>query len=171
MENKVIATIKNRVSCRAYTTKKVPLSKLKIIAESGMMAPSGRNRQVANILVLKSKNAVEKLRKLSLDVYGHDCFYGANTMILVHGPKNEAHCIQDCSCILENMFIAATALKINSCWINQAEDLLNSKNGEKVRKYLNIPTENIVVGTCILGYSSEENIPVKPRKDNFIKIV
>ena len=135
MDNKVVSTIKNRVSCRNYSSKKVPLNKLKTIAECGMMAPSDMNKQIANILVLKSKNVIEKLRKLSLDVLGNDCFYGANNMIIVYGPKDNPFTLQDCSCILENMFIDASSLKINSCWINQVDKLLNDPKGKKVKKF------------------------------------
>lgn len=58
MENKTIKIIKNRVSCRNYVDKRVPLSKLKLIAEAGMMAPSARNEQIANILILKDSKKV-----------------------------------------------------------------------------------------------------------------
>ena len=172
MENKVISTIKNRVSCRSYSSKRVPLSKIKMIAECGMMAPSARNQQIANILVLKSKKAVEKVRKLSLEVFKHDCFYGANTMIMVYGPKEQRFTVHDCSCILENMFIAASSLKINSCWINQVEELFETANGKKVKKSLGLPDDAMVVGTCILGYSLDpKSLAVKSRKDDFIKII
>lgn len=172
MENKVIQTIKNRVSCRSYTTKKVPLSKVKQIVECGKMAPSAMNRQIANILVLRSKEYVEKLRKLAIETFDKDVFYGANTMVLVYAPKDDLRCFQDCSCILENMFIAATSLNVNSCWINQVNEILNTKNGMKFKKQLGIYENAYIVGTCILGYCADKNkLVVKERKEDFIKIL
>lgn len=172
MENKVITTIKNRVSCRSFTTKKVSINKVNAIVECGKMAPSAMNKQIANILVLRRKKFVEKLRKLSLDVYNHDCFYGANTMILVYGPEDNAFTKQDCSCILENMFIAASSLNVGSCWINQVNDLLKTPKGLKVKKALGLNDDILVVGTCILGIASPEaKLEIKPRKDNFVKIL
>ena len=44
MENKVIKTIKSRVSCRSYNDKKVELSKVRQIVECGVMAPTARNQ-------------------------------------------------------------------------------------------------------------------------------
>ena len=59
MENKVIKTIKSRVSCKSYSSKKVALSKVMQIVECGKNAPTAMNRQIANILVLRSKKYVE----------------------------------------------------------------------------------------------------------------
>lgn len=170
MENKTIKVIKSRVSCKSYDDKKISLSKIQQIAECGKLAPTARNEQIANILVVKDKRNVEKLKDLSMELFSRDCFYGASTLILVHAPKDNKFCIQDCTCVLENMFIAATALGVGSCWINQVDDLLNSENGQKVKKSLGIPKENRVVGTCILGYPSIGYTPKpKERKADFIK--
>ena len=172
MENKVIQSIKSRVSCRAYSEKKVPLKKVLQIAEAGKFAPSGMNRQIANIYVVNSKRLVEKLRKLCLEVANRDCMYGAKTIILVAGPRGDRFTFQDCSCVLENMFVAAQALKINSCWINQFDDLFQTKQGLKVKKALGISNEFQIVGSCALGYAKDGETPApKERKADFIKIL
>ena len=172
MENKVLRTIKNRVSCRAYSEKKVSLKKTLEIAEAGKYAPSGMNRQIANIYVVNSKRYVEKLRTLSVEVLGRDCMYGAKTIILVAGPDEDAFTFQDCSCVLENMFVAANALNIASCWINQFNELFKSKNGLKLKKALGIPEDHRVVGSCVLGYPKEgTTLAVKERKEDFIKVI
>ena len=172
MSNKTIDIIKNRVSCRSYSDKKVSLNKVMEIAEAGKFAPSGMNRQIANIYVVNSKRYVEKLRTLSLNIRGKDCMYGAKTIILVAGPREDRFTFQDCSCILENMFVAANALKIASCWINQFDEFFETKEGMKVKKSLGIPEEFRVVGSCALGYPSDGAFPAsKPRKDDFVKVL
>ena len=172
MANKTIENIKNRVSCRSYSDRKVSLKKALEIAEAGKYAPSAINRQIANIYVVNSKRNVEKLRQLSLKIREKDCMYGAKTIILVAGPKDDKFTYQDCSCILENMFVAAKALGIASCWINQFEDFFNTNDGLKVKKSLGIPEDFCVVGSCILGYPSEGTmLSVKPRKEDFIKVL
>ena len=169
MENKVIRTIKNRVSCRNYGDRKVSLKKVLEIAEAGKFAPSGMNRQIANIYVVNSKRNVEKLRKLSIETINRDCMYGAKTIILVAGPRDDRFTYQDCSCILENMFVAANALGINSCWINQFDELFQTKNGLKVKKVLGIPEDSQIVGSCALGYVKDNVvIEAKPRNEDFI---
>ena len=172
MANKTIENIKNRVSCRSYSDKKVPIKKVMEIAEAGKFAPSAVNRQIANIYVVNSKRNVEKLRNLSLKIRGKDCMYGAKTIILVTGPKEDRFTYQDCSCILENMFVAAKALNIASCWINQFNDFFETNDGKKVKKSFGIPDDSIVVGSCILGYPSNgAQLSVKPRKEDFIKVL
>ena len=172
MENKVLKTIKSRVSCRSYSEKKVSLKKAMMVAEAGKFAPSGMNRQIANIYVINSKRNVEKLRRLSLEIRNKDCMYGAKTIILVAGPRDDRFTYQDCSCILENMFMAAHSLNLASCWINQFDEFFQTNNGLKVKKSLGIPEDFMVVGSCILGYPAENAVlAVKDRKEDFIKVL
>ena len=125
-----------------------------------------------DIYVVNSKRYVEKLRALSLKELNRDCMYGARTIILVAGPRDDFFTPQDCSCVLENMFVAANALKIASCWINQFDDLFQSKDGLKIKKSLGIPEDYRIVGSCALGYPSDGNFPpVKKRKDDFVKVL
>lgn len=171
MDNKVIRTIKSRVSTRKYSNKKVPLKKLEQVLEAGKYAPSAVNRQICSILAIRKKSLVEALRKLSYEVREKDCYYGANTMILVYGPREDRFVIQDSACILENMFIAAESMNLSTCWINQTDELLNTPNGLKLRKKLGLTPEDYIVGTCILGYVDGDKPQTKPRKENFIKIL
>ena len=172
MENKVLKTIKSRVSCRSYRDKKVSLKKAMMVAEAGKFAPSGMNRQIANIYVINSKRYVEKLRRLSFEIREKDCMYGAKTIILVAGPRDDRFTYQDCSCVLENMFVAAHSLNLGSCWINQFDEFFQTKNGLKVKKALGIPEDFMVVGSCALGYPAENaKLEVKNRKEDFIKVL
>lgn len=172
MANKFIRLIKSRVSCREYSDKRVPAKKVLAVAEAGKYAPSGRNRQIANIYVVKSKPNVEKLRKLSFELLDRDCMHGVQAIILVAGPSEDDFTDKDCSCILENMFLAAHSLGLGSCWINQFDSLLRSKNGLKVKKTLGIPDNFKVVGGCALGYVKDNvSLEVKERKADFIKIL
>ena len=172
MSNKTIEIIKKRVSCRNYSDKKVSLKKALEIAEAGKFAPSGMNRQIANIYLINSKRYVEKLRALSIKTLGRDCMYGAKTIILVGGPREDRFTPQDCSCVLENMFVAANALKIASCWINQFDELFQNKDGLKVKKSLGIPEDIRIIGSCILGYPKDGAFPEpKARKEDFIKVL
>ncbi len=172
MENKTLKLIKSRVSCRAYSEKKVSKNKVLAVAEAGKFAPSGKNRQIANIYVVNSKRNVEKLRRLSISELNRDCMYGAQTILLVAGPRGDQFTYQDCSCILENMFLAAHALNLNTCWINQFDELFKTKNGLKVKKSLGIPEDSMIVGSCALGYAAENaTLAVKDRKEDFIKVL
>ena len=110
MENKTIKLIKSRVSCRAYSDKKVSLKKALEVAEAGKFAPSAKNRQIANVYVVNSKRYVEKLRTLSLNEQNRDCMYGAKTIILVGAPREDMFTDKDCSCILEKSRLRLSTL-------------------------------------------------------------
>lgn len=171
MENKVIKTIKSRVSTRSYTDKKVPLKKLEAILDAGKSAPSGMNRQICSILAIRKKSYIEAFRKISIEEREHDCYYGASTLILVYGPRDDRFTIQDASCILENMFIASEALGLGSCWINRSDEYLNTPNGKKLRKKLGLKESDFVVGTCIVGYINGDKPEVKPRREDLVRII
>ena len=172
MENKTINLIKSRVSCRSYDERKISTAKALQVAEAGKFAPSGMNRQIINIYLVNSKRFVEKLRKLSLDLLNRDCLYGAKTVLLVAGPRDDRFTDLDGACALENMFLAAHAIKIQSCWVNQFDELLSSKEGLKIKKALGIPEDRRIVGSCILGYAKDpSSLKSKERKEDFIKIL
>ena len=171
MANRVIEAIRTRVSCREYDERKVSLGKLNQILEAGKMAPSAMNRQIATITCVRTKAKVEQLRELSREVQNRECMYGANTIVLVHGPRDDRFTVQDCSCVLENIFLAAHALKIQSCWINQFDDLFETAKGKRIKARLGIPEEDRIVGSAILGYAKHpEKLECKARKEDFIRI-
>lgn len=168
---KVIDTIKNRVSCRSFSNKTVSVKKLKDILLAGQSAPSAMNRQIAKITAVRRSSKVEALRELGKLLDNRDVMYGAKTFVLVHAPREDRFCIQDCSCVLENIFIAAASLKIDSCWINQFDVLLSSEEGRKLRKKLGIPEEDMIVGSAALGYRNEGvEIAVKDKSNIKIEI-
>lgn len=171
MENKVIRTIKSRVSTRNYANKRVPIKKLEQVLEAGKLAPSGMNRQICSILALRKKTYVETLRKLAQEVRGKDSFYGASTLILVYGPRDDKFTVQDASCILENMFIATESLGLGSCWIDCVDELLNTPTGLKLRKKLGLTENDYVVGTCIVGYIAGDKPQPKPRREDLVRIL
>lgn len=164
MANKVIEVIKNRVSCREYTDNKVSLKKLELILEAGKSAPSACNRQIADITAVRKSSNILKIRDLSKRLMNRDVMYGASTIVLVHAPREDNFTAQDCSCIIENLMVAAAALKIDSCWINQFDELLGAEEGKKLRKTLGIPEDHRIVGSVALGYRKEGTvIPVKAK--------
>lgn len=168
---KVIDTIKNRVSCRSFSNKTVSVKKLNEILLAGQSAPSAMNRQIAKITAVRRSSKVEALRELGKLLDNRDVMYGAKTIVLVHAPREDRFCIQDCSCVLENIFIAAASLKIDSCWINQFDVLLSSEEGRKLRKKLGIPEEDMIVGSAALGYRNEGmEIAVKDKSNIKIEI-
>ena len=171
MKNKTIDVIKNRVSCRDYSDKKVSLKKLQLILEAGRSAPSACNRQIADITAVRKTSNISKIRDLSKKLMNRDVMYGASTIVLVHAPREDAFCAQDCSCIIENIMVAATALKIDSCWINQFDELLSKEEAKKLRKTLGIPEDHRIVGSVALGYRKEGIVIAVKAKDGINVVI
>ena len=64
-----------------------------------------------------------------------------------------------------NMFLAAHAIGLGACWINQ----LGRENCEKVRDLLTeagVPETDTVYACCALGYPDAPPAPRKPRSDS-----
>ena len=48
-----------------------------------------------------------------------DCHYGAPALVLVTNQESNICALQDAACAMENMMLAASAVGVGSCWINQ----------------------------------------------------
>lgn len=169
MANKVINTILSRTSCRAFSDKSVPLGKIKEITEAGKYAPSGMNRQICNILVVRKKSLLNEIKETAIKDFNKEPTYDAPVLIIVYGPKDDHFTFLDGSCVIENMLIAATSLNLGSCWIHAMKDLI--PNNPKLMKKLGLDDTCQIVGSIALGYRASDEIKVKPRKDDFVKII
>ena len=73
--------LESRYSCHAFTHHPVSEAKLEMILDAGRMAPSAANNQPTRIWVVKSEDALARLRQV------HPC-YGAPVVLIV-GCRNE----------------------------------------------------------------------------------
>ena len=170
--NQTIETIKSRRSCKNFTNEKVPSHLVKEILLAGTKAPSALNRQSASIICVENDEVVEDLRKKLIEFVGRDPFYGARTVAIVVANKNTKCPIQDGSCVLENMFIAATSLGIGTCWINCLHDYFATEEGHNFKKdFLKLDDDQLTVGTCAIGYAKDGFIPEKPKKEDYIRVI
>ncbi len=170
--NQTIETINKRRSCKAFLDKKVPSDIVKEILDAGTKAPSALNKQSASIICIENEDVLNDLRNKLKDFIGKDPLYGARTIAIVVADKNSRCPIQDGSCVLENMFIAATSLGIDTCWINCLHDYFATEEGNNFKKnVLKLSDDQITIGTCAIGYRSNNEIADKPRKENYIRII
>ena len=82
-------------------------------------------------------------------------FYAPNVMLLVSNERSNPHGIEDCTCALENIFLAAHALGIGSVWINQLKGICDAPAIRAVLNELRLPENHIVLGMAALGYPAE----------------
>ena len=142
--------IKSRRSYRKYKNTKVDKKLLDEIVYCGLVAPSGMNTQGIHISVVTDENLLNRIN----ETVGRNCTYSAPALLVVHCEKDYRYAYTDGSCTMANMYLAAEALELGSCWINQLKDISNSE----VKKEMGLDNQ-IIVGSLAVGYKDEEKTP------------
>ena len=168
--NQVIQTIKTRRSARAYKQDPVPEDMLDAVLEAGTYAPTGMGRQSPVIVAVTDKDTRNQLMKMNAAVMGTDSdpYYGAPVIVLVLADASAHTYVQDASCVLENMMLAAHSLGLGSVWINREKEMFESKEGKQLLEKWNLPSTLAGVGALALSYPAAQPAPAKPRKDGYI---
>ena len=78
--------------------------------------------------------------------------YGAPVLIVTANKKGYGNAIADSACALENMMIAANALNLGSCWINQLHWLDENESVRSYMEALGLSRDETITGGLILGY-------------------
>ncbi len=139
--------LESRYSCCAFDSYPVSDSKLKMILEAGRLAPSAKNLQPTRIWVVKSEEALARLRSV------HPCF-GAPVVLIV-GCRNEEAWIResdgvnaaktDAAIVLTHLMLTATDAGLANMWIWDF-------NPSEIRKALPETREHGVYALLALGY-------------------
>ena len=142
--------IRKRTAIRKFSDRKLEKEKLDKILEAGRLAPTAKNIQPIKIYVIESKEGIEKIDKLS------KCRYGAETILIICGNKNEAYQKGDYttaemdSCIVAtHMMLEATNLNVDNIWVESFDENI-------LREEFNIPNELTPVLLMPLGYKAED---------------
>ena len=108
-----------RYSVRSFADTPIPDEVLNQILEAGRLAPSAMNFQPQRVFVIRSEEALAKMRTVK------KC-YGVNTVLMICGDTEVAcnrpkvdHCMaeMDCAIVTTQMMLAAREQGIGSCWI------------------------------------------------------
>ena len=150
--------IRKRTSVRKFSNIKLKQEELNKILEAGRLAPTAKNNQPIKIYIVNSNEGIEKLDKASR------CRYGAQTILIVCGNKDEAYHKGDYttyemdSCIVgTHMMLEATNLGIDNIWVESFDEKI-------LREEFNIPNELTPVLLMPLGYKTED-CPMNPLHD------
>ncbi len=173
MRNEVLETIKERRSIRAYKSDAVPEELLDAVLEAGTYAPTGGGRQSPVIVAVISEKYRKEIASLNAEVMGKDTdpYYGAPVVILVLAEGNASTFVEDGSCVLENMMIAAFSLGLGSVWVHREKEIFDSTKGKALLKEWGLEETLRGVGAIALGYPATAPGEALKRKDGYIKKV
>ena len=176
----VYEAIVTRRSTRKYKPDAIEPDKLQKVIEAGRYAPSGGNNQTNHFLVVQDTEILAKLTSLAEtafakmtateDTYpslrnsilasqkgGYVFTYRAPVLIIVANRKDYGNNMADSVAAVENMMIAANALDLGSCYINQLYWLNEDPALLATLRELGLKEEERVYASMVLGYAATEN--------------
>lgn len=150
--------IRKRTSVRKFSSRKLEQENLNKILEAGRLAPTAKNNQPIKIYVVNSDEGTVKIDKASR------CRYGAQTVLIICGNKDEAYHKGDYttfemdSCIVgTHIMLEATNLGVDNIWVESFDENI-------LKEEFNIPDELTPVLLMPLGYKAED-CPINPLHD------
>ena len=175
-----LQAIKTRRSTRRFAAKQVEREKLDSILEAGRFAPSGGNSQSCHFIVVRSKEVLARLAELAQAAFadmeitegmyksiansiraakkgGYVFHYDPDVLIITANRRDYGNNIADCACAIENMMVAANALDLGSCWINQLKWLNEEAEILEYLRSFGLKEEERVYGAVIVGYPATES--------------
>lgn len=168
--NETLNALTTRRSIRKFKPDQVKDEELNAVLEAGTYAPTGGGRQGNLFVVVQDKTLREKLAKMNAAVLGKDFdpYYGAPTIILVFADKTKSTPVEDGSLALGNLFNAAHALGLGSCWIHRAREMFESEAGKALLRRWGVEDRYVGIGACSLGYPDGDIPAPAPRKAGFV---
>lgn len=190
--------ILTRRSTRRFKPDAVEEEKMEQILKAAAQAPSGGNNQTNHFLVISSQETLRKLTQLveetfakmeaQEDMYaslkhsitlskkgGYMFSYNAPVLVVVANRIDYGNNIADCACAIENMMVAANALDLGSCWINQLRWLNEEPAIVEYLRSLGMEENERVYGAVSIGYpvsgSGLPNRKLMPQKGNIITYI
>ena len=153
MKNEVLQNIVTRRSIRKYKQTQIKEEELETVLEAGTYAPSGRGMQCPILVAVQAPDTMAKIVKMNAQVLGSDKnpYYGAPTVILVFAPEERTTYIEDASCVLDTMMLAAHSMGLGTVWINQLKDTCGDAGVRKLLTAFGVPEDHDVYACCAIG--------------------
>ena len=177
LDNPVTQAIMARRSIRKYLDKPVGHEKLAFLAECGINAPSGSNRQPWFLCVVENQELLAEVNKvfktinakqIARDKSFKNMFRNAPNIILVCTPANGGGEI-DAGMLGQNIMLAAQSIGLGTCCLGGIVRFIQTHpQTEFFREALGIPIDYKINYIIAVGYP-DETPEAKPR--DFSKVV
>ncbi len=175
MNEELLNLIATRHSTRKFKPDMVAQDLLDKVIEAGRRAPSGKSKNQNHFLVIRDAAVLDKLVQLvqsefakmeitpeneaniggaiKLSKKGSYVFkYNAPVLIVVANKKDYGNNMADVCAAMENMLLAANALDLGACWINQLRWLQDNPVLLDYLHSLGMKEDEWVFGSVSLGY-------------------
>lgn len=148
-----------RTSVRHYTEEEVTDEQLEMLLKAAMAAPTAKNLQPWEFVIIKDRHSLDKIR----------CFHLYSTMlkeapvaILVCGDEEkeaeDGHGFwqQDCAAATENLLLEATEIGLGGVWLGVYP---NRTYVKKLQEIFELPKNIIPFSLISIGYPAAELHP------------
>ncbi len=145
-----------RYSVRKFAAIPVEPEKIQAILETGRLAPTAKNLQPQHIYVLRSEEAISKIRSVT------QCAYNAPVVLVICGRVSEGwvnpfdnvnHTETDTSIVTCHMMLKATELGLGTVWVGWFDP-------EKVSAVLELPEGDVPFALLPVGYPADDAAPM-----------
>ena len=153
------------------------------VVEAGRHAPSGGNNQTTHFMVITDRAVLDELAAIAQeefakmettpDMYkslrnsinlskkgGYVFHRGAPVLIVTANKKGYGNAMADSACAIENMMIAANAMDLGTCYINQLHWLDENPALRAKMEALGLQEDETITCSMTLGYG-EDGMPVR----------
>jgi len=154
-------TILSRRSIRRYKPDPVPHELVLKVLEAGRLAPTARNEQPWQFVVITD---AQRRRELA-DLTDYGKFIADAPVCIVVLCKPTKYYLEDGSAAITQMMLAATALGPGSCWV--AGD--KKTYAGHIVQFCGAPAHYKLVALMALGYPAETPTPQKRPLDEIVR--
>ncbi|MGI6154248.1 MAG: nitroreductase family protein [Christensenellaceae bacterium] len=155
--------IQSRRSIRKYEDTSIPREHLLKILEAGRLAPSWKNSQCWEFIVVSDPDIIKALGAALGDNPNRTTYEKVPYVIVacadpkkVDSPSDQQYYMTDMGIALEHMMLAATDLGLGTCWIGYFDEA-------PVKKVLHVPDNIRVVAATPLGVPAQQP-DARPRR-------
>lgn len=180
-----LEAICTRRSTRSFTDEPVGKEQLDQVLQAGRLAPSGGNCQTTKLIAIRNPDVLSRLvalvrtafaqmevgpstyksirNSVAASRHGNYVFhYGAPVLVVAANQRGYGNAMADSACALENMMVAANALDLGSCWINQLHWLDEDPDVHAYLLELGLAPEETVCGALAIGHpKTADGLPAR----------
>lgn len=166
-----LSLIEKRRSIRRFEGRQVESEKIDILLEAALRSPSSRGFNPWHFIVVIDQGLLEKLSKAKQ--HGSSFLRNAPLGIVICGDPDKSDVwVEDCSIASILIHLAATSLKLGSCWIQIRERMHDTTITAEayVRDILDIPANLKIESIVAIGHPDEEKPPHKKEELQYEKV-